>query len=345
LCKIAKFAADKFLDVDLYEESFNVHGITLNFFIYSKYIRDQICHFFWYFADFAKRSEQSDRPIKIYVYPPLSSVETSRFIGDEVCLHSSLLHPEVFFNVYKAGNILRVFTTPDRVAFLDIMKQEAVCFTPEDFSGQTFYSVSSIIFPIINEFFAQRKLYFIHSASLSKNGQGILFVAPSGGGKSTASLSLVKAGYKLLSDDINLLDTRNTQLLLKAFPRNIRILPETLLMFPELAHLSKRIQPGQKKISIHPEDLCKSATALSVKPRFIIFFDDTEDKEGNYAVISFEEALESLVANALFIMGKYAFSRRLFALIDMLKGAKAYRIRSRPDIKKFPGLIDEIINE
>jgi len=106
LCKIAKFAADKFLDVDLYEESFNVHGITLNFFIYSKYIRDQICHFFWYFADFAKRSEQSDRPIKIYVYPPLSSVETSRFIGDEVCLHSSFLHPEVFFNVYKAGNIL-----------------------------------------------------------------------------------------------------------------------------------------------------------------------------------------------------------------------------------------------
>ena len=50
-----------------------------------------------------------------------------------------------------------------------------------------------------------RDLYPLHAAALARDGQGLLVVADSGGGKSTVALRLARRGWGLVSDDSVLL--------------------------------------------------------------------------------------------------------------------------------------------
>ncbi len=48
----------------------------------------------------------------------------------------------------------------------------------------------------------QRDMLVLHANALSKNGKAILFMGHSGDGKSTLAYSLIRKGWKLLSDDL-----------------------------------------------------------------------------------------------------------------------------------------------
>ena len=50
-----------------------------------------------------------------------------------------------------------------------------------------------------------RKSVLLHGAALERDGRGVLIVGESGAGKTTASLALLRAGFRLLSDEYTLL--------------------------------------------------------------------------------------------------------------------------------------------
>ncbi len=54
--------------------------------------------------------------------------------------------------------------------------------------------------------------WLIHSASLEKNGKGIIIAAPSGAGKSTLCAYLASQGWRLLSDELAMIDLDTLQM-------------------------------------------------------------------------------------------------------------------------------------
>lgn len=58
----------------------------------------------------------------------------------------------------------------------------------------------------IGALFHQRRLLPIHASSIETPKGAVLFMGPTGIGKSTTAASLCKRGYRLISDDISLLD-------------------------------------------------------------------------------------------------------------------------------------------
>jgi len=62
-------------------------------------------------------------------------------------------------------------------------------------------------------------LCIIHSASLSRDGRGILLIGPSGSGKTTLTLALCKKGLAFLSDEFAAIDLKTRNVL--PFPRPI----------------------------------------------------------------------------------------------------------------------------
>lgn len=59
----------------------------------------------------------------------------------------------------------------------------------------------------------------VHAAVLSRNGEGLLLAADSGGGKSTLACGLLAQGWKYLSDEFALIDPRTLQV--HSFPKAI----------------------------------------------------------------------------------------------------------------------------
>jgi len=66
----------------------------------------------------------------------------------------------------------------------------------------------------------------LHAAVVEKNAKAIILPAPPGNGKSTLCAGLVSAGWRLLSDEMALLDTKTLQVI--ALPRPIALKNESI---------------------------------------------------------------------------------------------------------------------
>jgi hypothetical protein len=101
---------------------------------------------------------------------------------------------------------------------------------------------------VLGQLLEQRGLFRVHCLSFTFNGQGVLFLTPSGGGKSSLTLGLLdQSEVQLLGDDICLVDTKGN---LWPYPMRFSFSPSTILP----AHLESktvlwsRRQFGQKKL-------------------------------------------------------------------------------------------------
>jgi HPr Serine kinase C-terminal domain len=67
----------------------------------------------------------------------------------------------------------------------------------------------------------QRALFPLHASCVAVDGKAVLFCGPTGAGKSTAAIQLIMRGYRLVADDVSVIDVHATggPLVLPAFPR------------------------------------------------------------------------------------------------------------------------------
>ena len=101
--------------------------------------------------------------------------------------------------------------------------------------GLTPLSVSSVLVPILREFFATHGKALVHAAGLQTPcDHGILLLAESGGGKTTTALSLVRAGARLLADDLVALAQEQGKVCMHGIPESLNLTAQTLAFFPVL---------------------------------------------------------------------------------------------------------------
>jgi hypothetical protein len=83
-----------------------------------------------------------------------------------------------------------------------------------------------------------RGWYPLHTAALTLGDRGVLLVAPSDHGKSTAALTLVRSGWAFLSDDTVLLRSAEEEIRAYSFRRNFCVDPDAVEHFPALGEQS-----------------------------------------------------------------------------------------------------------
>jgi hypothetical protein len=81
----------------------------------------------------------------------------------------------------------------------------------------------------------------LHGGAVERDGAALIFVAPSGGGKTTTALGLVRRGWRLLSDDFAVLSSGATVV---PFPRRLNLTDDTLAL------LSVEPPPGAIRVAI-----------------------------------------------------------------------------------------------
>lgn len=105
----------------------------------------------------------------------------------------------------------------------------------------------------------QRRLLVMHASSIETAGGAVLFVGPSGQGKSTLLAALVDRGYAMLADDVTAIDVerRRPPLAFSSFPR-MRLGPDTVSRIGYRTESLSRVQNSDKYL-VPVENFCSEA--------------------------------------------------------------------------------------
>ena len=180
-------------------EQFRFHGLTLEVTSPAAHLVEQVRRDFLYFR--IPLEERVDKRLTLLPEPPsydeLPSVPASVITPRNVCYRNG----EVTYIDYF-GRALSVFN-----------KRAGECVvraTDEDLLHEIAYL---FFLSTVGEHLDSRHLHRIHGLGLSYGEQGVLLLLPSGGGKSTMALDLLRRpGYLLLGEDTPLIDRRGWML-------------------------------------------------------------------------------------------------------------------------------------
>jgi len=100
--------------------------------------------------------------------------------------------------------------------------------------------------PLVLEALRPNGFIAVHAAALVDAGAAVLFPAYSGSGKTTLALALLRAGFRLLSDDSPLLRCEEGLVVAYAFPEPLNVAATTAALFAEVApHLPAGLQTAR----------------------------------------------------------------------------------------------------
>jgi hypothetical protein len=177
--------------------------------------------------------------------------------------------------------------------------------------------------------------YALHTAALALDGCGLLLVAQSDSGKSTATLNLVRQGWRYLSDDTVLLHTEDDRVQAYAFRRHFCVDPDATAHFPELGgHDWPPSLSDAQKWQVDVDRLYPDQFAPVCTPRVLVLPEIVDSPESHVEPVDAKVALAQLVdQGALFLTPSPDVARRhLDVLAQLVNQSRTYQLRAGRDL-------------
>ncbi|MBK5282546.1 MAG: hypothetical protein JJE16_10690 [Nitrospiraceae bacterium] len=196
----------------------------------------------------------------------------------------------------------------------------------------------------LTELLKRNGLYTVHATALEHQGRGVLIPGYSGQGKTTSFLSLLRSGFRYLSDDYPLLRDRGTHMELLAFPMKIDVTDRTIEFFPELRNAAPGIlQQGIYKKFFQAEDIYPDSIGKSCTPAMIIFPHVVDMPHSCLEPLPKSRALEALMPQGLLVFDQAVARREFQTLSRLVQQVDCYRLHFGRDILDLPKLITPLL--
>jgi hypothetical protein len=193
------------------------------------------------------------------------------------------------------------------------------------------------------ELLRARGLYTIHATALEQRGRAVLIPGSSGRGKTTCCISLLRAGYRCLSDDHPLLRENGAGLEILTFPEKIDVTEHSIEFFPELKAAKERLPQGVQKRSFVPEEIYPHAMTESGKPALLLFPLVVDAPESRLEPLPKNRALEEIMRQGLLVLDREVAGRQFMTLSRLAEQTPCYRLYFGEDVLDLPRLIDPLL--
>jgi hypothetical protein len=253
-----------------------------------------------------------------------------------------------FFQVYgECGHLYfrRGLTKPTIWASLDFHSRSAICLIAEDVR-ERHWGFRQLFLVIFQEIMKSEGFFPLHAAGVSKDGRGILIIAPAGYGKTTAALLLVRAGFSFLSDDTLFLREKGGGLEILSFPEEVKVLPHMVPFFDELAFLENSVLPeGADKFTFPIERLYGECIQWRATPGILIFLERGDDTAPGLHPMAKKRAMKSFFSQmSLPNANKGALKSYFEILASLTRQCDTYSLAVGFDRGSLPAMIENLLN-
>ena len=188
-----------------------------------------------------------------------------------------------------------------------------------------------------------RDFFLLHAGAVAKRGAGIVFPGPSGSGKSSLTLALLRKGYRYLSDEMAVVDPVTAQL--QPYPKPLAIKDRSI--FPDIVDrndLWYGAEAGDAASTsvwyVQAEDVFPDAMGRCVPVRFIIFPTYKTGANPGLRLVGPEETARKLLQNS----ANFARLRTngLALMAKLVDEAECYELACG-DLEETAELIDQLV--
>jgi hypothetical protein len=196
----------------------------------------------------------------------------------------------------------------------------------------------------VTELLKRRHIYTLSATALEYQRRGVIISGLSGRGKTTALLSLLRAGYRYLSDDHPLLRDYGAQVELLAFPTTVQVTDRTVRFFPELGQaLPGLVRQGVYKKHFYAADLYPESVGGSCAPALMLFPQVVDTPSSCLEPLSKSQALEAIMPQDAFVYDRDIARQEVQALSRLVEQVACYRLYFGQDVLKLPKLITPLL--
>jgi len=335
---------------ELTDNKYSVHGLPVRVVSDSAVILNTVNNLLGYFL----RSDIASPEITFYVLKnePQNISYRKNFFQDGRILFDSAEETEFVLTSMKDFRLLyRSWKTyymadygPWGSFFLDTAAGLAVGFLPQPEAVHPAILSNFLFLLPFAEMFRARDYFLVHSAAVMAKGKGVIVPALSGSGKTTLCLSLLRGGFKYLSDDRPFLRKVNGSFEILSFPEDIDVTEETISLFPELSALdSSLLKKGLRKRNFRVESVYPGITVDRTVPHILIFPKIVSEEKSRLHRLSKIEAVSRLLPHSLLVMDPDVAVRQFNVLCELVESVDCFELDYGRDVLDVHRMISQIL--
>jgi hypothetical protein len=185
--------------------------------------------------------------------------------------------------------------------------------------------------------------FSLHANVIVNDEAGYIIVGPAGSGKTTLMLSMVRVGWRFLSDDANMLQDTPHGIFAHALRRGLSCTSGTLAHYPELkssAEEAPELSEGKKLIDIETQ-FPQSFTPRCM-PKVLLFPEITTARSSQLFPLDDTQAMIALVRQSPGIMSDQPWVvKQMGVLKALLQQTRPYRLSLGSDIFDSPETVSD----
>lgn len=239
--------------------------------------------------------------------------------------HQSAPFPPASFRAM--GNLFHISCGEGSFAVADLNRRHAIGFVAEEIIDDRSFFRNVFLECLFYVMAVHDRFTPVHAAAVEYQNKGILIWGEAGAGKSTLAYACAQAGFQLISDDVVHLqsDPVTGQLLGWGRPWQVRLLPDTVKFFPELATEVPRLRSDhQWYLEVDLLHRLSEAPQLVCRPSVLLFLNRNTMAPSEVVPLDRQKAFD-LLRKDIFLTEKHVLERH-YSTLERLVNLDAFRI-------------------
>lgn len=203
----------------------------------------------------------------------------------------------------------------------------------------TYGVIEDLIAVSLSAHLRRRGFFLVHAFAAALDGRVALIVGGIGAGKTTTGLSLLAAGWRLVSNDSPIVDRRGQVL---SYPGPLAAAPDSFERFEATRAIARRAvfhPAGRKKLAVPAESVWPGVWTAGGPARAILFPRIEARTDHQLEPLSESEALRELLPHSIERWDPPMMPEHLRALKHLVATAPAFRLRLGPEVASIPSIV------